>query len=542
MSGPPAPPPPLEPPPRPPSPELEPRPVAPVFTKHLMDLVIDEGAKCYLEAEVSGVPVPKITWFKDGIPVATNTDYITGFQEGVCTLEIEESMKEDSANWSVKASNSAGYSESHSKLTVKEIKPVEKQYPPIFLEKLSSSNPKEGEKLVLSCKIDGNPLPVVSWYKNAVCIDKSKNYTIGGENNECVLRIEKVSLEDSSEYTCKLTNCLGQAVSSSTVSVIPREPVVAPQFDKALTNVEARAGQPVMMECSFIGTPTPSVTWYKDNKSLKHYPDVEVVNIGNKSQLKIIEAYPKSAGTYTCKCQNKAGEAITTSTVTFKAKTPEFSDSETSEECRGQKPAFYVPLSNVEAYEDEDVTLECSIIGQPKPDISWYHDNNLIRNSNQYKIVSENETHRLCITSSKAKQSGTYSIKASNTFGECKSSCMLHVKSSKSVSECQTQTQEEKTLVKKSHSYTHSVVSSEHTKKSILHDVEIKAEEPKFLNPIQGQIIEEGGSLFLEGTFTGKPAPTITWSFNSKVLHDDENVRLSNMKNKSTLRINKVCT
>jgi hypothetical protein len=63
-----------------------------------------------LQAKVSGQPVPKITWFKDGVPVNQNFGYVSGFdpENGVCSLIIEEALVEDSANWSLRASNAAG--------------------------------------------------------------------------------------------------------------------------------------------------------------------------------------------------------------------------------------------------------------------------------------------------------------------------------------------------------------------------------------------------------------------------------------------------
>jgi hypothetical protein len=69
-----------------------------------------EGDKCVLRARVSGKPEPKITWFKDGVPVDKNFGYVSGYdpENGLCTLLIDEALAEDSANWSLRASNIAG--------------------------------------------------------------------------------------------------------------------------------------------------------------------------------------------------------------------------------------------------------------------------------------------------------------------------------------------------------------------------------------------------------------------------------------------------
>ena len=69
-----------------------------------------EGERCVLRARVTGTPVPKITWFKDGVPVDLNFGYGTWYdlETWLCSLEIEKALTEDSANWSLRASNVAG--------------------------------------------------------------------------------------------------------------------------------------------------------------------------------------------------------------------------------------------------------------------------------------------------------------------------------------------------------------------------------------------------------------------------------------------------
>ena len=273
---------------------------------------------------------------------------------------------------------------------------------------------------------------------------------------------------------------------------------------------------------------------------MRNSTDLDISNNGCIQQLKIKEAYPKSAGNYLCKGENIGGEALTTSTVYFQAKTPPYSDSETSEEA--QKPAFYVPLSNIEAEEMTDITLECSIVGVPEPTVMWFHDDNLLKESNTIKIISEGETCKLILRKSKLDQAGTYSIKAKNIHGESKSSCILKIKPQKQISDSQTQTSDCVSYSKKVNSYSYSATEESMTKRIILMESDIaqKQSEPKFVNPIKGKFIDEGSSLILEGTFIGTPQPRITWSINGKQVHTDGNIKITNMKNKSILTIKNV--
>ena len=536
------------PPPRPQTPVMEEQPaVAPVFTTHIKDLVIEEGIHCILKAEVSGVPLPKITWFKDGISVDNNTDYVTKFENGICSLMIEETMKEDSANWSVRASNQAGYSESHAKLTVREIQPVEEEFAPRFLKGLNNQEATEGQSLELHCQVDGYPAPNVSWFKNGICIDKTKYYNIGGENGDCVLRIENVYLEDASEFTCRIENIHGQAFSSGKLTVKPLEPTEAPIFTVPLSNILARTGQEIQLECEVLGTPRPTVTWFKDNKAIKASSDVGISYDGCLAKLIVQEAYPNSAGKYVCKAQNIAGEATSTSTVYFRLLSPEPSDSETLEESNAQKqkPAFYVPLANKECIENEDIVLECTIVGNPEPEVIWYKENIPIKESEKNVLLFQGDSCKLVLKNVNISQCGNYQVKAVNKFGECQSSCLLNVKNAKTVAETETQTVDSLQFEKKTHSYVHSVSSKSVTRTSFVSDsgIETKTKqmtEPRFTTPIQGTITEEGTEIVMTAILSGYPEPKIVWLKNNQIIQPSSDMIIKSNKCKSTLTIRKV--
>lgn len=68
---------------------------------------------------VAGLPMPEVTWYKDGIAIQNNPDYQTTFDQGVCTLTIEETFTEDSAKFICRAVNAAGTAETNATLSVK---------------------------------------------------------------------------------------------------------------------------------------------------------------------------------------------------------------------------------------------------------------------------------------------------------------------------------------------------------------------------------------------------------------------------------------
>lgn len=105
----------------PPSPTRQSSPMAkPVFTLPLYDATIQEGERFTFECRLLGHPRPEVNWYKDGIAILNNPDYLTKFEEdGRCTLTIEETFAEDSARFSCRATNEAGTSETEARLKVR---------------------------------------------------------------------------------------------------------------------------------------------------------------------------------------------------------------------------------------------------------------------------------------------------------------------------------------------------------------------------------------------------------------------------------------
>lgn len=182
---------------------------APEFIVTLTDAVVPEGSKFTFECQVTGDPEPDISWYKDGMCIENNPDYKTIFENGKCSLTIEETFTEDSAKFKCKASNRYGSVDTIATLSVKETDVSTLLQPPQFVEFLKPGKAMEGKSFQFECKVTGNPLPTVQWYKNDVCIDNSSDYAITYNNGEAVLRFEEVFLEDHALYMCKATNDAG---------------------------------------------------------------------------------------------------------------------------------------------------------------------------------------------------------------------------------------------------------------------------------------------------------------------------------------------
>nr|CAD7442105.1 unnamed protein product [Timema bartmani] len=425
-------------PPSEPEPEKPPTPppkkklidVAPVFTLPLCDAIIQEGDKFIFECRVTGVPKPEVTWYKDGIFIQNNPDYLTTCHDGLCRLTIEETFAEDSARFTCKAVNAAGIAETNALLSVKETEPDEQLSPPVFVKFLESGAAKEGTTHQLHCKVEGVPLPLVQWFKNDTCIDNSPDYVITYNNGDAVLRFEEVFLEDQAEYTCKATNPVGTDTCKARLTVEPLEPTESPAFVTPLSNVMARAGQKIKLECEVTGLPMPELSWIQNGKPVKETRDLKTqYDEDFKATLTITEAFPKDAGVYVVSAKNIAGEATSSCNVSVKGRLPtETSDSELASDMEPIKPAIQLPLKDICVFEGKKVRLDCVIIGQPEPEVIWYHDDHPVKESNDFKLLFQGDRCSLVIEEVYLEDSGEYKVVAINSAGEASSKCDLTIK------------------------------------------------------------------------------------------------------------------
>lgn len=240
------------------------------------------------------------------------------------------------------------------------------------------------------------------------------------------MKFEKVLLEDKAEYTCKAVNELGTAQSTANLIITPLKPAEAPAFSAPLSNVMARAGQKIKLECEVTGLPAPALTWSHNGKTVKETREIKLQFEGNKATLVVLEAFPKDAGVYTVNAKNIAGESFSTCNVSVKGRLPnETSDSEIASDMEPIKPSIQLPLANTVAKEGNRIRLDCVIVGQPEPEVIWYHDDRPVKESPDFQLLFQGDRCSLVIQEALPEDAGEYRVVALNSAGEASSKCIL---------------------------------------------------------------------------------------------------------------------
>lgn len=91
-----------------------------------------------------------------------------------------------------------------------------KHEPPEILEPLQSYVIREGETVVLSTQIVGNPAPKITWYKNGKPL---KGLTPKQDGHVNTLTLIQPQVSDIGEYSVVATNDLGTAETKATLTV-----------------------------------------------------------------------------------------------------------------------------------------------------------------------------------------------------------------------------------------------------------------------------------------------------------------------------------
>ncbi|CAG2170584.1 unnamed protein product [Oppiella nova] len=181
-------------------------------------------------------------------------------------------------------------------IVIRESKSGEK---PVVIEELKpnvSSAPKTEVKL--ECKITGQPIPEVKWFRDSEELVVNKTMDITFEKQTATLIIKEVQPKSAGLYVCKASNPLGSARTQSTLKIEEKPSAI---FDKKLSSMILRPGSNYRIDAEVKGYPSPQCIWTKDQK-------IRVKTIDNKTSLEIKTIQTEDSGVYSLKLTNELAD------------------------------------------------------------------------------------------------------------------------------------------------------------------------------------------------------------------------------------------
>uniref|UniRef100_A0A8C0FDV1 Ig-like domain-containing protein n=1 Tax=Bubo bubo TaxID=30461 RepID=A0A8C0FDV1_BUBBB len=353
--------------------------------------------------------------------------------------------------------------------------------PPYFITPLEPVQVTVGDSASLQCQVAGTPEMIVSWYKGDTKLRGTATVKMHYKNQVATLVFSQVDSSDSGEYICKVENAVGEAASSSLLTVQERK--LPPSFTRKLRDVHETVGLPVTFDCGIAGSEPIEVTWFKDGVRVKEDYNVHTSFVDNVATLRILKTDRSLIGQYTCTATNAIGTASSSGRLVLtEGKTP---------------PFFDIPITPVDGIIGESADFECHISGTQPIRVTWAKDNQEIRTGRNYQISYVDNTAHLTILSVDRGDSGKYTCYASNEVGKESCTAQLTVKERKT--------------------------------------------PPTFTKKLSEAVEEtEGNELKLEGRISGSQPLTVAWYKNNREVHSSPHCEISFKNNTLLLHIKSV--
>ncbi|XP_019908484.3 hemicentin-1 isoform X2 [Esox lucius] len=353
------------------------------------------GSHVTLLCEPTGVPVPSITWLKDGTPIEGSVQWKWSIRGK--RLELGPLALSHAGTYTCMAENSEGETRKDYDLTV--------QVSPTILESghQSEISAAMGDEVTLECRVTGTPAPQLSWLKDGANLEDSDIQHIDMAPDGSTLTLRKLRPEDSGSYTCLAVSPAGQE-SKIYVLFVLVPPSISGETS-APREVQTIQDSVVTLECQAAGNPSPQISWLRNGRPLQLSPRTRLLSAD--TVLRISPVKLSDSGIYTCVARSRAGLA------------------ELNYDLQVQGVDHVEPVEPVTVVRGSLVTLTCEARGVPPPSLTWLKDGQPL--SLHRNLLLDGRETRLQLHEVGLPDSGLYSCVASNQAGSSTKSFNLTV-------------------------------------------------------------------------------------------------------------------
>nr|XP_031826010.1 titin-like isoform X2 [Nomia melanderi] len=371
--------------------------IPPTFSRKPKAKYVNEGDDVILECRLVAVPEPEITWYYKDKQITTKQNIIVATESDMhmyCSvIKITKVQKKQEGKYTIVAKNREGEATIEIPMKVK----TGKQEPPEILEPLQSYVVREGETVVLSTQIVGNPAPKVTWYKNGKPL---KGLTPKQDGHVNTLTLIQPQVSDSGDYSVVATNDLGTVETKATLTVekIPTGAPEPPLFTERFQELTVPEKGTFRLVAKVTGNPVPEVTWLRNNLPLEKSPNIMESYDGENIVLEIRNANSEvDAGDYKCIASNPVGKASHGARVTVDV----------------DKVTFTKELEK-EVIVDEYKTLELTCETSHTVSTKWWHNHKEVSGMDHREIIQEGHVHKLVIKKTSPTDEGFYECTVKN--------------------------------------------------------------------------------------------------------------------------------
>ncbi|XP_058443918.1 protein sidekick isoform X2 [Malaya genurostris] len=283
--------------------------------------------------------------------------------------------------------------------TVYSVATVTVQEPPSFFTPFRTETLGDyGSKTVLPCDVIGEPIPYVTWFRNAEGLDLSTDrYTVLDDHS---LVIKKLSMEDSALFQCLASNEAGEKSGYTWLKVKNNtdHPAVLKHlilYNQFIRN--KRLAQPRIIRVRNSATAANSTASTTITSISGGTTGATGTNNSTRGRKKSVTSSPSSVSV-----------PSTTSSITARAEN-------ISSDVGPAIPIMELPPTNQTVLDGKDATMHCRAVGAPSPNITWiFNESEGIELSGRIQIL---DTGDLLISNVRESDAGLYTCVRANEAG-----------------------------------------------------------------------------------------------------------------------------
>ncbi|GAB6020833.1 hypothetical protein CHUAL_003487 [Chamberlinius hualienensis] len=265
---------------------------------------------------------------------------------------------------------------------------------PRILDGATTISASEGKTAILSCAVQGFPIPVLKWYTKSTSIPelrpiwKDKRFI----ETKSFLIIRNVKISDEGTYVCEATSDIGKETLHTNLTV--SSPIVVSLKPK---HIQVKISDTVHFYCETSGYPIESISWIHNGNA--------IVSHSNKKLL-IHSVKLHDRGMYQCIAKRGSETYLSASHLDLTEMRPQLIDVFQEAILQPERP----------------ISLSCLAVGIPVPAVQWAVDGITLNSSDKHIITSNIDKDgraksNLTIASTLHTDSGIYSCTASNIAG-----------------------------------------------------------------------------------------------------------------------------
>nr|XP_045585779.1 Down syndrome cell adhesion molecule-like protein Dscam2 isoform X2 [Procambarus clarkii] len=354
------------------------------------------GETFLVTCPVSGHPVHKITWKKDGVRLPT-THRQRVHANG--TLVVEQVTRgTDDGQYSCTASTRQGLSDT-------QLLTVRVMVPPRLARLAFPEGTRAGMRAQATCLVQEGDQPLtLAWAKDGRPLDPRLDVrTSQLDAFTSILVIDRANAAHTGNYSCAATNAARTTTTTSRLTVsVPPAWVVEP------ASASVALGGTVALHCLAKGFPNPTIAWRKETVS-GEFVGVATGEGGvvgwENGTLAVSRADHRHEGRYLCEANNGVGAGLS-KVVTLSVNEP---------------PWFSVRSQRQQVMVGGLASLTCEAHGDVPLALTWTRGSAPLPPLPRYEVserqVEAGQVSELVLRSSHLSDSGTYVCTATNTHG-----------------------------------------------------------------------------------------------------------------------------